>query len=94
MNVSSANAEYFAIAFLDCESPDIPDIAISTGVIRFSREVQASNKRLAVGSIGRSMNSAFFWVTNAVASWMVSQKNITGMNGQARTEQHWTVGGG
>lgn len=77
MNISSANTEYLSIAFLSCELPNIPDIAISAGVICLGRETQACNERLAVGNIGRSMNSAFFWITNAVSSWTVSQKNKT-----------------
>lgn len=75
MNVSSANTEYLSIAFLNCELPNIPDISISTRIIRLGREAQACNERLAVGNVGRSMNSAFFRITNAVSSWKVSQKN-------------------
>lgn len=78
MNVSSANTEYFSIAFLSCELPNIPDIAISAGIIRLGREAQACNERLAVGNISRSMNSAFFRIANAVSSWTVSWKNKTG----------------
>lgn len=68
MNVSSTNTEYFSIAFLNCELPNISDIAIFAGIIRLGREVQACNERLTVGNVGGSMDSAFFRITNAVPS--------------------------
>lgn len=39
VNISSTNTEYFAIASLDCELPDIPDVAVSARVFRLGREV-------------------------------------------------------
>lgn len=68
MNVSSANAEYLSIAFLNCELPNISDIAVSAGIVRLGREVQACNERLTIGNVGRSMDGTFFRITNAVPS--------------------------